>query len=273
LAGPNPYQVHSFRELRAVMGRVYVTCEACRRFVGVGAWLDSRDTRTTVFSCSVCGDAGAVVFEDPGRRGLQFDLLPNPVRHPAVALRLQHVRQLKDRFGHKAAAREGLPHHERPRHAPEPRYRLRPMPFSTFGELPALGLVLEVGCVGCRSRQVVEINERLAPKMFGRVRFLCSAVRPGRDAACGGPGVPQLVPAAAIDRSLRFVTLTCPVCVPPWTVRDVVLVQAPWCACPIDPATERYRCPACGGQVRATFHGAAGSSTGFAGHLLRPSDG
>ena len=81
------------------MGRVYVTCEPCRRFVGIGAWLDDRDTRTASFSCSVCGGAGALVFEDPAKRGLQFDLLPNPVRHAAVALRLKHIRELANPFG------------------------------------------------------------------------------------------------------------------------------------------------------------------------------
>ena len=45
MAGPNPYELHSFRELSAVMGRAYIVCRPCRRFVGVGAWLDTLDTR------------------------------------------------------------------------------------------------------------------------------------------------------------------------------------------------------------------------------------
>ena len=270
MAGPNPYRVHSFRELRAVMGRVYATCEPGRRFVGIGSWLDDRDTRTTTFSCFVCGGAGELVFEDPGKRGLQHDPVPSPVRHPAVELRIQHVRRLADPFGRKAPAREGLPQRDRPATVREPNYQLKPMPFRTFGELPGAGLLLEVGCVGCRSRQVVTIGESLARRVFGRAHFVCSAVRPG-PGACGGAGILQLVPEAPIDRRQRFVTLTCPRCVPPWTARDVVLNAPPWDAAPISPATERYRCPACGGQVRATFHGARATvATSFAGHLLAP---
>jgi hypothetical protein len=89
LVGPNPYRLHSFRELRVVMGRPFVVCKPCRRFVPLGNWLDDRDSRTTTFSCSVCGAAGDVVFEDPAREGLQHDPRPNPPRHQMAALRLQ----------------------------------------------------------------------------------------------------------------------------------------------------------------------------------------
>jgi hypothetical protein len=254
LAGPNPYQVHSFRELRAVMGRVYITCEACQRFVGLSAWLDDWDTRSTTFSCAICGGAGKLVFEDPAQEGLQHELLPSLQRHPAVALRVQSERDLVNPLGRKTTPRDLLPQRNRPLEVPEPRYRLKPMPFKTYGDLSAAGLVLEVGCVGCRSRKVVEIGDRLELSTFGTARFVCSTIRSGRG-KCGGLGVPQLMPASPIDRSLHFVTLTCPACVPPWTARDVVLQQPPWSGCPIEPAVERYRCPACGGQVRATFHG------------------
>ena len=64
MAGPNPYPVHSFLELRKVMGRPYVVCRRCRRFVTVGAWLDRRDARTTTFSYSVCGGDGNLVLGD-----------------------------------------------------------------------------------------------------------------------------------------------------------------------------------------------------------------
>jgi len=94
VAGPNPHELHSFRELRAVMGRVFVVCDPCRRFVGVGAWLDGLDSRAVTFSCSVCGRPGKLTFDDPGKAGLQHDLRANPARHPDVAARLQHMRQL-----------------------------------------------------------------------------------------------------------------------------------------------------------------------------------
>lgn len=82
----------------------------------------------------------------------------------------------------------------------------------------------------------------------------------------------DVVAHGGADRpEMRFLTLTCPRCVPPSTARDVVLDGLPWCAAPIDPATKRYRCPACGGQVRATFHGGSGGAVkAFGDHLLTP---
>lgn len=44
-------------------------------------------------------------------------------------------------------------------------------------------------------------------------------------------------------------------CVPTWSANPVHLERQPWMDAPFDTATERYRCPACGGQVRTTFHG------------------
>ena len=121
------------------MGRLYAACRPCRRFVPLGAWLDGRDTRTTTFSCSACGGPGDVVLEDPAREGLQYDSRPNPPRHRMAALRLQQFQQLNDHYGHKPAAREVMPQAERPRREPEPRYRLKPMPFTTHGRCRSHG--------------------------------------------------------------------------------------------------------------------------------------
>jgi hypothetical protein len=48
------------------------------------------------------------------------------------------------------------------------------MPFRTFGDLPALGLSLEVYCPSCHTMKPVEIDDRLAARRWGRIRFLCS---------------------------------------------------------------------------------------------------
>jgi hypothetical protein len=255
VAGPNPHELHSFRELRAVMGRVFVVCEPCRRYVGVGAWLDGLDSRVVTFSCSVCGRPGKLSFDDPGGQGLQHDLRANPVRHPEVAGRLQHMRQLANPFGrHPTVVRELLPQSERTKFVPEPRYRLKPTPFATYGELPALGLALEVWCSACKSSRPLAIGEGLAARRFGRGRFSCRAQRHD-GTVCSGLGHPHIVPLAPIEREVAFVSLNCPRCVPPWSASPVELDRLPWSAAPIDTAMERYRCPACGGQVGATFHG------------------
>ena len=255
MAGPNPYKLHSFRELRAVMGRAYVVCRPCRRFVGVGGWLDGLDTRSVAFSCTVCGRPGELTIEDPAKEGLQHDLRANPARHPEVAARLQHMQHLANPFGRRpTVVRELLPQSERTKFVPETRYQLKAMPFVTFGELAGLGLVLEVWCSTCKSSRSVAVGDGWASFRFGRGRFACAAVRHD-GVVCGGLGHPHIVPLAPIDKGVAFVSLNCPRCVPPWSASPVELDRPPWSAAPIDMAAERYRCPACGGQVRATFHG------------------
>jgi len=251
------------------MGRAYVVCRPCRRFVAVGAWLDGRDTRQATFSCTVCGGAGELTLEDPARQGLEHDLRPNPPRHPIVAIRMHHQERLADPFGHRATAREQLPQRERPRMVPEPRYRLKPLPFSTFGELADLGLVLEVWCSTCKSSRPVAVGEGWAARSFGRARFACRAERYD-GVICGGLGHPHVVPTAPIERGAAFVSLYCPRCVPPWSASPVELERLPWSAAPINTVTERYRCPACGGQVRTTFHSSAHPGVGRGHHKHRP---
>ncbi len=236
------------------MGRVHVVCEPCRRYVGVGAWLDSLDSRVVTFSCTVCGRPGKLTFDDPATAGLQQDLRAKPLRHPEVAGRLQHMQHLANPFGRRpTVVRELLPQSERTKFVAEPRYRLKPMPFATFGELPSLGLVPEVWCSACKSSRPVAVGEGWAASRFGRARFTCRAKRHDGE-ICGGLGHPHLVPAAPIERGVAFVSLHCPRCVPPWSASPVELDRPPWSAAPIDTGSERYRCPACGGQVRATFH-------------------
>ncbi len=126
------------------------------------------------------------------------------------------------------------------------------MPFATFGELQRLGLVLEVWCSTCKSSRPVTINDHLAARRFGCARFTCGAQRRG-GAACRGLGHPHIVPAIRIERGATFVSLNCPRCVPPWSASPVELDRPPWSKAPIDTATERYRCPACGGHGAGNF--------------------
>ena len=65
MAGPNPYKLHSFGELRAVFGPLWVRCDACRRFrrLRVTLALRDRDHRYQRFRCSRCGGPGWVALE------------------------------------------------------------------------------------------------------------------------------------------------------------------------------------------------------------------
>lgn len=100
---------------------------------------------------------------------------------------MRHQERLADPFAHRATVRELLPQRERPRQVPEPRYLLKPMPFATFGELAALGLVLEVWCSTCKGSRPVMIGEALAARRFGHARFTRSAHQYD-GVVCGGLG-------------------------------------------------------------------------------------
>jgi transposase-like protein len=269
LAGPNPYPVHSFLELRKVMGRPYVVCRPCRRFVQLGIWLDGRDTRSTTFSCSVCGGVGEVVLEDPAKDGLQHDPRSNPIRHRLAALRLRTLHALSDPFGHKAAAREKLPQREKPYLERMPRFPLKPMPFRTFGELPALGLALSVYCPGCYTTVPRAIDGSLAPHRWGCVRFTCSRTR-YNGYPCASRGHLRLEPVEPMSSDEPFVSMECGRCPTPWFAERVQLFRLPWSLAPIDTGKERYRCPGCGGRVRTTFHGKPAKGGRVAGHLSNP---
>ena len=129
MAGSNPYPLHSFRELRAVLRRplssanhaqVCSTRNTARppRHAHDDVQLFGLQRRRRAGFHRSCGD------------GLQYDPRPRPLRQPLAASRLRTLHALADPFGHHAAARESLPQRERPRREAEPRYRLRAIPFT-----------------------------------------------------------------------------------------------------------------------------------------------
>lgn len=234
--------------------------------------LDARDSRITTFSCLLCGDAGDVVLEDPAKEGLQHDPRPNPIRHRLAALRLRTLHAL-DPSGHKAA-RETLPQRTKPYLERVPRYPLKPMPFKTFGELPALGLALSIYCPRCYTTVLREIDGRLAPHRWGCVRFTCSRTR-YNGYVCASRGHLHLGPIEPMSPDEPFVSMECGGRAAPWFAERVQFGRPPWTLAPIDSAKERYRCPGGGGRVRTTFHGKLEKQGGDAGHLfgLQPQRG
>jgi hypothetical protein len=268
--GPNPNQLHSFLELHKSMSPVWIVCEPCRRYVRLPPSLGRRDITIKTFSCSVCGGEGKTALEDPFKDGLQPDPQPRPLRHPMAAMRLRMLHELADPFGHQKAARESLPQRSKPYLERMPRFRLKPMPFRTFGDLPALGLRLEVYCPSCHTMKPVEIDDRLAGRRWGRVRFTCSGSH-YTGSPCRSRGHLHIRPAEPQRRNRPFVSLECGCRHTPWFGDDIRLDEPPWTLAPIDTGRERYACPSCGGQVRTTFHdGLDAAGAGFAGHILAP---
>jgi hypothetical protein len=218
----------------------------------------------------MCGGEGRVVLDDPAKEGLQPDPRPRPLRHPMAAMRLSMLHQLADPFGHQKAARGSFPQRHKPHYERMPRFRLKPMPFRTFGELPALGLRIEVYCPSCHTMKPLKIDDRLAAHRWGRVRFTCSGTH-YTGSPCRSRGHLHIRPAVPRPSDRPFVSLECGCRHTPWFGDDVRLYERPWTLAPIDTRRERYACPGCGGQVRTTFHdGLAPAGAGFAGHILAP---
>jgi hypothetical protein len=87
MVGPNPYKLHSFAEALH-FGRVYVVCYGCRRYALVSRQRHGdRDTRTTTWSCCICGAEGTTTWEEPGPH-IREDTRSDPQRHPRATSRL-----------------------------------------------------------------------------------------------------------------------------------------------------------------------------------------
>jgi hypothetical protein len=89
LVGLSPFRYASFAALKHTYGRLWVRCDACRRYDTLAtAPIRDRDSRYTTFSCSVCGAEGKVVLDDPAQQGFAYDPRQNPQRHPAAFARI-----------------------------------------------------------------------------------------------------------------------------------------------------------------------------------------
>jgi hypothetical protein len=124
-------------------------------------------------------------------------------------------------------------------------------------------------CPACYTTVPREIDGRLAPHRWDRVRFTCSRTRyngyPG--ASWGHLHLESFEPALPGE---PFVSMECGRCPTLWFAERVQLGRPPWTLAPIEIGKERYRCPGCGGRVRMTFHGKPVEDGRIAGYLLAP---
>ena len=137
---------------------------------------------------------------------------------------------------------------------------LRPLPFTTFGEIAALGLAVHVWCLRCKSTTTIDAADpRWAHRGFAGARFRCTRVD-WQGKACGAVGAPSIEPPAAgrvpLNSAIRRAFLMCVKCVPPWQIVDVRMDLPPWAGLLGD--GDRFLCPYCRGTVGWQWHGGAG---------------
>jgi hypothetical protein len=265
LVGPNPHRLHSFGEMRAIVGRAWLVCQPCQRYALVPSHaLKDRNTRTTTFSCSVCGGAGKLVTEDPHKEGLQPDPQPRPLHHPHAIIRLRNFAKLAALSGadrHKVA-REALPQ-STPRPTPEPArgYVLKLFPCWTFGDLATWGLRATIGCSGCHRALPLEVRDHLKARPLLATRLRCTGTHPLAGTPCRGLGRLWMSPAdlGGVVPAESFVSVCCHH--PDHTGIDasyLVLSRAPWQG--FLGKDENFGCPGCGRRMQHTWH-QAGSRT------------
>ena len=116
-----------------------------------------------------------------------------------------------------------------------------PLPFTTFGEIAALGFKAQVYCIGCKQwGQIDATDPRWCYRRFAGARLRCTRTRYD-GAACRSPGQLSIGPADGAEPIVgqQYTDPSCSHCVPPWEIRDVRLDQPPWSA------GERFKCPGC----------------------------
>lgn len=144
-----------------------------------------------------------------------------------------------------------------------------PLPFTTFEEIAALGLEVEVSCPSCHHIASADpASQQLRARRFVDVRFRCQqliqpytahparrcntlghlAIRPPADKAIQ-PG--QAVPHAIVS---------CGSCVPHWEIAQAPRHDPVWKPLwdKIKDARTRIRCPGCGAGLITSWHGGEG---------------
>jgi hypothetical protein len=258
MAGPNPHRLYSFAELRAIVGRSWVVCVPCRRYVTLPRGLADRDTPATTFSCSVCGEEAKHVTEDPGKDGkLQHDPRPRPRHHVDAVVRLKVFAEMR-RHDEEKMLRDRPVRTEQPKPEPPRRYALKPFPVRTFGDLVTWGLTATVHCGSCRHHRPLVVEDRQLALPLLRPRLACSAIHPATAASaarpCTGRGQLWLSPAD-LDGvpAAPFVTVVCGHQDHTYLMASYLLLdRPPWARYLL--RGEQFGCPQCGRRMGHTWH-------------------
>jgi hypothetical protein len=127
------------------------------------------------------------------------------------------------------------------------RCMLYPLPFTTFGEIAALGLEAEVHCSSCY-RQTKVADRRLTDRVFAAAPLRCSGMRDHGFAVplqpCRAPGFLYIKSAVRlpVGGEVTLIFLSCSRCVPPWFIEHMPADRPPWLRAGWGP-DDRYHCP------------------------------
>jgi hypothetical protein len=134
--------------------------------------------------------------------------------------------------------------------------KLHPLPFTTFGEIAALGLKAMVYCPGCYEHRPIDPTaEHLRDRCFATTRFRCTKIR-NTGAVCVSPGSVEVEPSVLlpVGREDTLAFLSCGTCLPSWEINHVPIDRPPWSAVKRERG-DRFKCPGCHRAVAWRIHG------------------
>jgi hypothetical protein len=110
--------------------------------------------------------------------------------------------------------------------------KLHPLPFTTFGELEALGLKATVYCSRCYEHRPIDpATDHLRDRCFATTRFRCTKI-PYTGTVCGCAGSVEIEPSVLLPVGGKddIAFLFCVSCQPSWEINHVPIDQQPWSA-------------------------------------------
>jgi hypothetical protein len=132
---------------------------------------------------------------------------------------------------------------------PSLRCMLHPLPFTTFGEIAALGLKATVYCSACYEHRPIDPTaEHLRDRYFATTRFRCTKVRLLAPSAAA-LGRPRSSHPCCCRSAVKTRWLSCSAaCLPSWEIKYVPIDRPPWSVVN-HKGNDRFKCPGCGKAV------------------------
>jgi hypothetical protein len=134
--------------------------------------------------------------------------------------------------------------------------RLLPLPFTTFGELEALGLKATVYCSRCYEHRPIDpATDHLRDRCFATTRFRCTKIRYTGN-VCGCVGSVEIEPSVLLPVGGKddIAFLFCVSCQPSWEINHIPIDQPPWSVAK-RASGDRFKCPGCQAPMAWRIHG------------------
>jgi hypothetical protein len=103
------------------------------------------------------------------------------------------------------------------------------LPFTTYGEIAALGLKATIYGPSCyEHRSIDPAAEHLRDRCFATARFRCANIRyPGNVCGCAGSVEIDLSVLLPVGDNNHLAFLACTTCLPSWAINHIPIERPP----------------------------------------------